>query len=344
MSHDAEALLEMAGLLYEGVIAPEAWDEFLRRLCRKVGCDFAAVSIHETQIRPAEVVATIGMPQEIVDEWRILSSGNPRAPQVLRALGRSNSWIGANSLSRVPASYRETEYFEWLRRTDLYHSLLTAVRLDSQAGSLSLARPRTGKPFSKATVDFLRLLVPHLQRALRIRARNQTLMAMCEAGKSALDRLDTGVAVLDANGRVIMMNRQAEAVLEKGGGEHLDRPVDEAMRNGRSRRFDDVQVIVTPCDSSRGGDGLALAFFSDPAGKPASREPTLRSQFGLTPAECRLAGLLHQGKELRTAAETMKVTSTTARFMLKRIFHKTGSHRQSQLIRLMSSLPGGTGY
>jgi DNA-binding CsgD family transcriptional regulator len=62
--------------------------------------------------------------------------------------------------------------------------------------------------------------------------------------------------------------------------------------------------------------------------------------FGLTPAECRLADLLAEGLELRNCAECMHITVGTARFMLKSIFHKTETHRQSQLIRLLMGMPG----
>jgi DNA-binding CsgD family transcriptional regulator len=36
----------------------------------------------------------------------------------------------------------------------------------------------------------------------------------------------------------------------------------------------------------------------------------------------------------------MRITLATARFQLKRVLAKTGTHRQSELMRLMLSLPG----
>lgn len=88
------------------------------------------------------------------------------------------------------------------------------------------------------------------------------------------------------------------------------------------------------------GRPCALIFISDPKAKPASREALLRSLFGLTPAESRLAQLLLDGMDLSVASEHLRLTAATERFMLKQIFSKTGCHRQSQLIRLLSLLPG----
>lgn len=61
--------------------------------------------------------------------------------------------------------------------------------------------------------------------------------------------------------------------------------------------------------------------------------------YRLTPAECRLADLLLRGLDVAAVAGRMGITLDTARFMLKNIFVKTETHRQSELIRAMASLP-----
>jgi DNA-binding CsgD family transcriptional regulator len=85
---------------------------------------------------------------------------------------------------------------------------------------------------------------------------------------------------------------------------------------------------------------VALVQFSDPFAIPRSRSAVLRALYGLTPTESRLADLLLQGLEVRDAAERMTTTLETARFHLKRVMAKTGTRRQTELMRLMLSLPG----
>jgi len=53
--------------------------------------------------------------------------------------------------------------------------------------------------------------------------------------------------------------------------------------------------------------------------------------------------LLAAGFELVSAAERLRMSSTTARFHLKSIFRKTGLNRQVDLVRLLLSLPGDCG-
>jgi DNA-binding CsgD family transcriptional regulator len=104
-----------------------------------------------------------------------------------------------------------------------------------------------------------------------------------------------------------------------------------------------VSITATPFSSTHlvtGEQPCALVFLSDSEANPGSRAALLRSLFGLTPAECRLAQVLLEGMDLAAASEHLRVTAATARFMLKRIFNKTACHRQAQLIRLLSLLPG----
>jgi DNA-binding CsgD family transcriptional regulator len=60
--------------------------------------------------------------------------------------------------------------------------------------------------------------------------------------------------------------------------------------------------------------------------------------FSLTPAEARLASLMASGMSLEDAAEKLTIARQTARTQLKAIFMKTGTHRQSQLVALLSRL------
>jgi len=58
----------------------------------------------------------------------------------------------------------------------------------------------------------------------------------------------------------------------------------------------------------------------------------LRSHFGLTQAEARLALRLVAGETLRSAAVELSISYETARTHLKNIFKKTATGRQTQLV------------
>lgn len=84
----------------------------------------------------------------------------------------------------------------------------------------------------------------------------------------------------------------------------------------------------------------AMVILSDPDFTPLSRSVLLRCAYGLTPSECRIAELLAQGHTVSEAAEMLGRTQAGARFQLKSIFRKTDTRRQTDLLRLILSLPG----
>ena len=71
---------------------------------------------------------------------------------------------------------------------------------------------------------------------------------------------------------------------------------------------------------------------------PRPDERILRELFLLTPAEARLATGLSCGDNLHTISKELGVGIGTLRVQLKRIFWKTGTRRQGELIALLSRL------
>lgn len=66
-------------------------------------------------------------------------------------------------------------------------------------------------------------------------------------------------------------------------------------------------------------------------------EGHLQDLFGLTGAEARLSVSLTSGMTLQEAAAKQAITFKTARTYLERIFSKTGTRQQSQLVALVKA-------
>lgn len=60
-------------------------------------------------------------------------------------------------------------------------------------------------------------------------------------------------------------------------------------------------------------------------------------RYAITPAESRLMQLLVQGMTVAEAADALGVSLPTARTHLARLFDKTGTSRQADLVRLAMS-------
>ena len=67
----------------------------------------------------------------------------------------------------------------------------------------------------------------------------------------------------------------------------------------------------------------------------------LHLAFGLSGAETRLCEILANGRSLVEAAAMLRISEGTVRQRAKAVFHKTGTHRQGQLIALVSGFAAG---
>lgn len=82
----------------------------------------------------------------------------------------------------------------------------------------------------------------------------------------------------------------------------------------------------------------ALLIFSDLSRAPAPSPKLLSQALGLSCAEARLASLISVGRSPEQAAQQLGLARETARTQLKAVFAKTETHRQGELIALLSRL------
>ena len=77
----------------------------------------------------------------------------------------------------------------------------------------------------------------------------------------------------------------------------------------------------------------------DPDREVVPPTESLQTLHGPTRAEAELVAGLLRGERLEDYAERAGITLNTARTHLKSVFGKTDTHRQAELIRLLSSVP-----
>ena len=189
-------------------------------------------------------------------------------------------------------------------------------------------------------------------------------------GEATLDRLPTGVVVVDGKLQVLFTNRRGAELLAKGDGfllsptgicrasrtaetAQLQRLVTQALavpehpggnrlgglsltRNSGERP---LPVVVAPMAARPGEPAVAMLLVSDPDHQPLPAVETVGQLFDLTEAEARLALALTEGHRVEDAAALLGITANSARTYLKRIFAKTGVDRQAELVRLIMAAP-----
>jgi len=102
---------------------------------------------------------------------------------------------------------------------------------------------------------------------------------------------------------------------------------------------DSLQLVVVKLKAQAGASRQFYAIFiSDLRNVPVPDAALLRAQFGLTAAQSALAIEIVQGHTLQACAQRLGISQNTARTHLSRIFEKTDTKRQAELVRLISVL------
>ena len=211
-----------------------------------------------------------------------------------------------------------------------------------------VAASDTSNLFSETTLEAMSIAAFLVTREGRIRHRNQRAAAYLQHPNLQHPDLQhpDGLALL--HGRLTTSNSLESAQLQQliAGATSSSRDgalPGGAMKVSRNHAQPPLQIAVIPLPEHNliaGDEPSALVFVSDPSSSPKPRAVIMRQLYRLSPTESRLADLLMEGCEVREAAELLSITLETCRFHLKRILAKTGTSRQTELLRLMLSLPG----
>jgi DNA-binding CsgD family transcriptional regulator len=368
-----EALLNLVGSIYEASIFPDRWVQVLDQLKLLTRGNQAALMLRDFAHQQYGIAVQSNIPPEAQrlydeyyaqrDEWFL------RGKVILQP-----GWVGTGQMLCPENELIKTEFYnDLLKRYEMFHQCGMIVAMqDERMFAVSLLRPKRWGAFGSRQVGLLRLLSPHFRRAHLLHYKMTELRLRSAGAKWALDSWATGVLFVDASGRVILVNRSAAALLEKQNGlrltrdglraadatesQRLEKYIRGAVKAGAGQGIESggvmqvtrpasaspLTVLVTPFRA----DGmfsplrpLAAIFVTDPNQAVRPRQEVLRNFYGLTPAEIRLSCLLAEGKGLREVADRIGVTHETARSQLKSIFGKTNTGRQSELVRLLTSLP-----
>lgn len=353
--------------LYEAAENPERWNSFLSALITVTNAQGAAFFVHDLQTGTASGVHFGYDPAEIDRYFRHYSSVNPWVPKQIPELPVPNV-LDAESFLPISELKRTEFYNDWGRRNDVVHTIGVNLRVaNGKLLYLSLNRGEKAGPYSADVTDLLTALVPHLERAARI---HETLRRR-DGLRHPLDAMAVAVLLLDDTGRVLEMSERAHTLIRQRDGLALDsrlnlqatvREADRELRTFlckvlhapgprpsmvRIPRGDDrpdfhLLALRHQQQDIFGSSASISVYVLEPRRSAESAIQSAAELYGLTPAEVRLLHTLLGGETLRSAADKLGVAQSTARSQLRGIFHKTGTHRQSEVIGLFSVLAGVT--
>ncbi len=348
--------------LGEAAVDPAAWPDVMESICRAVGA--TAALLLQSDVRTADVPRTASIDEAVRLYFaNNLQESDPRAkgfPRLMAGEVLTDHDILTPEEIRADPMYNEVLHpfgFQWFAGIGFW--------AESAAWVLAIQRTSREGPFEKRDKRLLATLAPRLTETATL---STAVGRVALSGMTGiLDRLRQPAIVLDRQGKVIDLNTAAAAgldddirianrqlvVRDKNAAARLDRLVSmirampesaalppEPILIRRDRRRS-VVVRVLPVDGAArtvflGARAILLLSNLTP---PQAPEASLISQaLGLSGAESRLVSLLASGMSIEAAAEHLGIARETARNQLKAAFSKTGTHRQAELISLVSQL------
>lgn len=230
--------------------------------------------------------------------------------------------------------------------------------------------------FDRERISLTESLMPHLHLAGAINRRYESMRAVSTAVMNRFERYHVGVAMVDEDGALQYCNEAARRIFEHADGLRVDgdghitasEPVETCqllqsvrehihsdlpdghfaprlLRISRGQGGSPLSVAFSPYRGGSspvmrcGSAGHAVMMIYNPDRPPVERTDVITQIHGLSTQESALVCAIAAGESLEDIATESKRSLEAVRSQLKRVFRKTGTSRQTELVKLVLSGP-----
>ena len=213
------ALSELVGLIYDAAGDATRWSTFLQSLGRELKSTGNNIFVQDLRTQEFSVAAAIGMDPF----YRGTYENHFKSRNVYLTQGDHLLQTGKAYPSHVlcpdEIALRSEFYNDWIAPQKQRYGMMGIIfREKSVVSMLGAIRGKKSTHFGEDQVALVRLLIPHLQRAVALHRRIKHLEKQKAAASGALNRWSLGVILLDSHGRILLMNRKAEEIVDQNDG------------------------------------------------------------------------------------------------------------------------------
>ncbi|MCW2284993.1 DNA-binding CsgD family transcriptional regulator [Rhodoblastus acidophilus] len=279
-------------------------------------------------------------------------------------LASVNAPVGAVQTDRmvVPAAELEkTEFYnDFLRPQGVMAMASAVLRVD--AARQTVLTVQGARAFDDSQLELMRRIAPHLMRALEVNTRLALATHAPVATLKHFELTRQAALFVDRDGGVLDANAPARALLVDGlplarrGVSRLFDPEDAARLRAAIARCAEKPATTESIVLRRAGRAALKALVTSVAVdlpwrlpswptalvmiEPAPDRGSAFAAFGFTAAEAALAEEMLRGEGVAAAARRLGVARSTARTHLARLFQKTHTHSQAELVLVLLGRKG----
>ncbi len=366
-----ETLSEIVGSVYDCVLRPQEWSKALPLISAFGESAASSVVVQDRLSSAGANIYEHGADQSFLRLYfeQLVASRVMPAKQV------AFDQLGDVATMTMLAGERETAnsdfYLKWVKPLGFRDVIgVLVLKSGKRVAWLSIVRSGIQSRFTEADLRQMELLSPHICRALLISDTLELQTIAAARLEETVDRLSTGVVLTEEHGRISYMNSSAERLLKASNTLKVSNgrltAVRPASRDGLARVLAQSAAGSAPLrtgqysvplpDEEGGGlianvlplewregrnplaglRGAAAVIVQDPAEIRAPPIEAFATLYGLTAAEQKVLEHIAEGQPPQQTADELGVSVTTVKTHLQKLFAKTNTGRQADLIQLLS--------
>jgi DNA-binding CsgD family transcriptional regulator len=368
---DSELLYALIGDIYDAALDPALWPDVIGKAVRFLPGMSGALFAKDTVSKIGNVYYHDGgidphYRQIYFEEYIKLDPAN-----AAHFFSEIDTPISITDILPYDEFVESRFYKEWVRpqrMVDFVTSLLD--RSATSAAMFGIFRHERDGLIDDEARRRMRLIVPHVRRAVLIGKVIELKTAEAATLTDALDGITTSMILVDSQGRVVHANASGQTLLLEGdllsvsGGRLAasDQPTNEALNDiftaagggDAALGTKGIALPLTARDGSRYlahilpltsgarrragvGFSASAAVFVRRAQLEAPAMPeVIAKHYGLTPTELRVLLAVFESGGVADIAEALGISQATAKTHLRRLFDKTGTKRQADLVKLVA--------
>ncbi|MEO8884072.1 MAG: helix-turn-helix transcriptional regulator [Devosia sp.] len=363
---EAEVISTLVGGLYDAALDPALWPAALRRTGSFVGGSAVSVYAKDTARRDVQIYHDDGS-MDLGWVKRYAETYVRVDPSTTRHFFLGVEEAASTSDVMPIAEFQDTQFSaEWAAPQNLIDGLTAMLdKSGTRLGLFTVFRDRRDGMVDGAMRRRMQLVIPHVRRAVLVAGLLQETSDRALSLADTLDAVDAAVFLLAEDRGIVHVNAAGRALLAAGtlvvaSAGHLIGQVpeiDRALAAGLAFPVVDDPVAKRVAVPLSGRDGelflahmLPLGAVGREAGFGSaavaalfirratlggiSAAEALAKTYRLTPSELRTLLAIVEIGGVREVGDTLGIAESTVKFHLRRLFEKTGMHRQADLVKL----------
>jgi DNA-binding CsgD family transcriptional regulator len=367
---DSEKLSALIGDIYDATLDPSLWMDVLCKASRFVGGPAASLFSKDATSKTGSLVYGYGIEpryRQLYFEHYVKLDPLTTA-QVFSEIEEP---IAMADVIPYDEFLQTRFYREWARPQGLVDFVSSVLdKSVTSAAMFGVFRHERDGVVDDATRQRMRLIVPHIRRAVLVARLIDLKQTEAATFADTLDGLSAGLFLVDATGRIMHANAAAHGILAaddflrtiSGRLVARDAQIDQSLREiFTAAGCGDIEIgikgialplaahdgeryvahVLPLTSGARRGAGMAYTAAAALFVRKATMEtPTppevIAKTFKLTPTELRVLLAIVEVGGVPQVAAALGVAETTVKTHLGRLFEKTSVNRQVDLVKLVA--------